>query len=627
VYIHDPPPKQRIFSLRGSPRGRRRAIRHARVLIVKNDFAPPVPNRGGFFLAPIGDGGGAGFPNPPNQMKYSGAQALAILLERQGIRTLAGIPGGAILPFYDALHGSPIRHILARHEQGAGFIAQGMARVSGRAAVCLATSGPGATNLITALADARLDSVPLVAITGQVPLPLIGTDAFQEVDCYGLTVPVTKHNFLVRSVGDLVETVPVAFALAESGRPGPVAIDIPKDVLTAKLEIGSWPPPGVRAAAPMCPDGAIDALARLIAGAARPVLYLGGGVIASNAAAQALALARRASMPVVSTLMGLGAIPHGDPLFMGMLGMHGARGTNLLLDEADLLVAAGARFDDRATGKVAEFCPRATIAHIDIDPAEIGKIKRPFLGISGDVADVLGRVIGRLPWQDRPSWRIRAATLRTAHPIAHPGRSGDPMHPISLFRHLGATLPEDVIVTTDVGQHQMWVAQAWPFRRPRTLLTSGGLGTMGFGLPAAIGAALAAPGRRVICVSGDGSILMNVQELATLAELGLPVAVLILNNGQLGLVRQQQELFYDERYPASRFHSPPDFAALARAFGLRGVRLDVEGDPVTALDEALADPSPCVIDIPTDADANVYPMVPPGAANRDMICEPLAAHA
>jgi len=552
-------------------------------------------------------------------MKITGANLLRILLERQGIRTLPGIPGGAILPFYDALHGSAIRHVLARHEQGAGFIAQGMARVTGRAAACLATSGPGATNLLTAIADARLDSVPLVAITGQVSQALIGTDAFQEVDTYGLTVPITKHNFLVRSAAELLEVIPLAFQLAESGRPGPVAIDVPKDVQNATIEIGVLPEPGKRKPLPPCPDEPIDTLAHLLAHAQRPVLYLGGGVIASDASALARTLAHRASAPVVSTLMALGAIPPDDPLYMGMLGMHGTQGTNFLLEEADLVLAIGARFDDRATGKVAEFCPRATIAHIDIDPAEIGKIKTAFLGLVGDAADILRRLLDILPPQTRPAWRARAAELRAMHPLAHPPHSEDPLHPVNLCRFLGEQLPADAIITTDVGQHQMWVAQAYPFRQPRTLLTSGGLGTMGFGLPAAIGAALAAPGRRVACVSGDGSILMNIQELATLAEENLPVAVLIFNNAHLGLVRQQQELFYRQRYEASRFQTNPDFAAIARGFGVRGVRIDPTADPLAQLSDALASDGPCVIDIPIHNTANVYPMVPPGAANRNMM--------
>jgi acetolactate synthase-1/2/3 large subunit len=561
-------------------------------------------------------------------MKTTGANLLRTLLERQGIETIPGIPGGAILPFYDALHGSRIRHLLARHEQGAGFIAQGMARVSGRAAACLATSGPGATNLLTAIADARLDSVPMVAITGQVPQPLIGTDAFQEVDTYGLTLPITKHNFLVRDAAELLETVPLAFSIAESGRPGPVAIDVPKDVQNQTITVDRLPEPGRREPVPPCSDEKIAALAHLIANAQRPVLYFGGGIIASDSARWAVRLAHHISAPTVCTLMALGVMPPEDPLYMGMLGMHGTQGTNLLLEEADLVLAIGARFDDRATGKVAEFCPRATIAHVDIDPAEIGKIKIPFLGLVGDAGDVMRRVTEILPPQNHSAWCARAAALRKQYPLHHPPITEEPLHPVNLCRFLGAELPADAIITTDVGQHQMWVAQAYPFRHPRTLLTSGGLGTMGFGLPAAIGAALAAPGRRVACVSGDGSILMNIQELATLAEENLPVAVLIFNNDHLGLVRQQQELFYRERYEASRFRARPDFAALARGFGLRGARIDSTMDPLAQISDALAGDGPCVIDIPIQSSANVFPMVPPGAANRQMISQkPEYAHA
>ena len=554
-------------------------------------------------------------------MHHTGSTILRTLLERQGIRTLAGIPGGAILPFYDALHDSSMRHILARHEQGAGFIAQGMARVTGRAAVCLATSGPGATNLLTAIADARLDSIPLVAITAQVPQALIGTDAFQEVDTFGLTLPITKHNFLVRNVAELLEAVPLAFRLAESGRPGPVAIDVPKDVLLARADVTVWPEPGRREPVRACPEADIAALAQLLARAQRPVLYFGGGVIAAGAAERARELARRLAAPAVSTLMALGTLATDDPLNLGMLGMHGAKGTNLLLEEADLLFAIGARFDDRATGKVAEFCPRAMVIHLDIDQAEIGKIRSPHFALVGDAAEILRRLLDRLAAVQRPAWRARAAELRAAHPPRHPPRAEDPLHPVNLCRFLGETLPDDAIVTTDVGQHQMWMAQAFPVRRPRSFLTSGGLGTMGFGLPAAIGAALAAPGRRVACVSGDGSILMNIQELATLAELDLPVAVLVFNNAHLGLVRQQQELFYGRRYSASRFHSSPDFGAIARGFGLRGVQIDPAGDPLGQLAEALAAPGPCVIDLPIQEGVNVLPMVPPGAANFQTLTE------
>ncbi len=552
-------------------------------------------------------------------MQHTGASILRTLLERQGIHTLAGIPGGAILPFYDALHGSGIRHILTRHEQGAGFVAQGMARVTGRAAVCLATSGPGATNLLTAIADAHLDSVPLVAITGQVAQPLIGTDAFQEVDTYGLTLPITKHNFLVRSLDELLETVPLAFRLAESGRPGPVAIDIPKDVFTARADISAWPEPGRRECTPPCPESQLESLAELLAGAERPLLYIGGGVVASGAAELARELAHRLDAPAVTTLHALGTLAAGDPLDMGMLGMHGGKGTNLLMREADTIFAIGARFEDRATGNVADFCPQARFAHLDIDHAELGKIRAAVLGIVGDAADALRRLLDRLPERRHPVWRARAAELRAAHPLRHPPVDESPLHPVNLIRAFARMLPSDAIVTTDVGQHQMWMAQAFPVAGPRMFLTSGGLGTMGFGLPAAIGAALAAPGQRVACVSGDGSILMNIQELATLADLELPVAVLVFNNAHLGLVRQQQELFYGGRYSASRFQSSPDFAAIARGFGVRGARIDPGRDPLGQLAEALAEPGPCLIDIPIEPTANVLPMVPPGAANHQTL--------
>jgi acetolactate synthase-1/2/3 large subunit len=541
-------------------------------------------------------------------MNYTGASLLTKLLERQGIEKLPGIPGGAILPFYDALHDSrQITHILARHEQGAGFMAQGMARVTGRAGVCVATSGPGATNLLTAIADARLDSIPLVAITGQVPQALIGTDAFQEVDTYGLTVPITKHNFLVRDVAELLEIVPLAFTITESGRPGPVLIDLPKDVQTARMTVAddALPAPGGRTAPRACPESPIDQLALLLESARRPVLYFGGGIIAANASHLARELARRLSAPVVCTLNALGSIPAGDPHFMGMLGMHGTRATHLVLDEADLLLAIGARFDDRATGKVAEFCPRATIAHIDIDRAELGKIKTPALGLEGDAAEILDRLLARFPEKEprHAGWLAHAADLRAAHPLHHPAPAAEPLHPVNLCRFLAGTLPSDTIVTTDVGQHQMW------------------LGTMGFGLPAAIGAALASPGRRVACISGDGSLLMNIQELATLADHPhLPVAVLVFNNAQLGLVRQQQELFFGRRYEASHFATGPDFAALAQAFGVRGHRISATSpDPLGDIAEALARPGPCVIDIPLHGNANVLPMVPPGGANLQTI--------
>jgi acetolactate synthase-1/2/3 large subunit len=551
-------------------------------------------------------------------MHSTGAHLIARLLERQGVHIVAGIPGGANLPLYDALHGSAIRHVLARHEQGAGFIAQGMARATGRPAVCLGTSGPGATNLLTAIADAKLDSIPLIAITGQVPRAMIGTDAFQEIDTYGLTVPITKHNFLVRSAAELLEVIPEAFRIATSGRPGPVVVDVPKDVQSEPIELDNLPEPGRADPAPRCSDEELARAAAMIDAAARPVLLVGAGVIAADGSAALRQLIERASLPVASTLLGLGALPHDHPLFLGMVGMHGARYTNMLLDECDLLVGLGVRFDDRATGKAAAFCPHAQIVHIDIDPSELGKIKLPRLGITADVGTALHALLERVAPATRAEWRQRVATLRRAHPLLMPN-ADDPLQPYGIIRQVAALVPDDAIVTTDVGQHQMWVAQAYPFSHPRQCLTSGGLGTMGFGLPAAIGAALACPDRTVVCFSGDGSLLMNLQELATAAEQGVAVKIVLLNNARLGLVRQQQQLFYGGRYHASRFHAEPDFVAIARGFGVPACDLGSAADPRASLGAALRADGPCLINVPIESEANVYPMVPPGGANRDMI--------
>ncbi len=551
-------------------------------------------------------------------MKLSGAEIIIKLLERQGIDTIAGIPGGANLPLYNALCTSPIRHILARHEQGAGFIAHGMARSTGRPAVCFATSGPGATNLITAIADARLDSVPLIAITGQVPTSMLGSDAFQEVDIYNMTIPITKHNFLVRSAAELLAVIPEAFEIALSGRPGPVLIDIPKDVQTQEIEIFGWPeiaqadPP-----ARVDMEGIVRAAA-MVNAAKRPVLYAGGGVTNSASHGTLRALAEKNSIPVALSLMGLGCFPPDSPLYLGMLGMHAAPYTNLLLDEADLIIAVGARFDDRAVGRVQEFCPNAAIVHIDIDRAELDKIKKARISMACDAAEALSALLPLVDRDERPVWRAQLARLREEHPLPSPNVV-DALHPLSIISTIAACAPPDAIITTDVGQHQMWVAQGYPFTSPRTLLSSGGLGTMGFGLPAAIGASLANPGRRVVCVSGDGSIQMNIQELATLSELGLPVTVIVMNNGHLGLVRQQQELFYGKNYIATRFDMRLDFAGIAHQFGIRGRKIVPTEAPTGIIADAIAGGGPCVIDITIDAERNVFPIVPPGAANRDMI--------
>ncbi len=552
-------------------------------------------------------------------MQMTGADLIVKLLERQGIRTIAGVPGGAALPMYDALSKSEqIHHVLCRHEQGAGFIAQGMARVSGRPEVCLASSGPGATNLITAIADAKLDSIPMIALTGQVPLSMIGTDAFQEVDTYGMTIPITKHNFLVRSAKDLLEVIPAAFRIAMSDRPGPVLVDVPKDVQNQMVSFEAYPDVVVPDAAPTFDIAAVEEAAKMIEAAERPVLYLGGGVIHSGAAAMAVTLAEQASLPTTMTLMALGAMPMDHPLAIGMLGMHGARYTNYVLEEADLLICVGARFDDRAIGKTAEFCPNAKIIHIDIDRSELHKVKDAHVAIAGDVGQVLSELLPRVKPQLRKRWLSHVESLKGRFPLAMPGIE-DPRSPYGLIHAVANCLDDSAIITSDVGQHQMWVAQAYPFRRARQWLNSGGLGTMGFGFPAAIGAALAAPDRTVVCFSGDGSLKMNIQEMATAAQENVNVKIILMNNQSLGLVHQQQNLFYGKRIMASRYERPTDFLKIAEGFGMRAVDLDPSPNPRATLAEALHTPGPCLIHATIDPNEFVYPMVPPGAANSEMI--------
>ena len=552
-------------------------------------------------------------------IQRTGAQIVVHLLERQGIRVVAGIPGGAILPLYDALSQSQtIRHVLARHEQGAGFIAQGMARVSGCPAVCFASSGPGVTNLLTAIADAKLDSIPLVCITGQVPVPMIGTDAFQEIDAYGLSIPITKHNFLVRSATELLEVVPLAFRIASSGRPGPVLIDIPKDVQNQMVAFETWPEPGFPDPYPDFDSAAVEHTAELINAARRPILYLGGGIIHSGAGQLVTCLAEKATIPTTMTLMGLGAMPMDHPLSLGMLGMHAARYTNLALEECDLLIAVGVRFDDRATGKVAAFCPHANIIHIDIDGSELGKIKTAHVGIVGDVGEVLEKLLPLVASNSRCEWYSFVTRLKQHYPLSVPAPE-DLRTPYGLILQVARLLDPDAIITTDVGQHQMWTAQVYPFQRPRQWLTSGGLGTMGFGLPAAIGAALARPDRTVVCFSGDGSLLMNIQELATAGEQNVNIKIVLMNNNSLGLVHQQQDLFYGKRIYASDYESPVDFITIAEGFGVKAYEMAKSEDPLRILARAFREQGPCLIHAPIDVNEKVYPMVPPGAANKDMI--------
>ncbi|TNV20723.1 acetolactate synthase large subunit [Buttiauxella sp. B2] len=557
--------------------------------------------------------------NPPQANRITGAQLIVQLLEHHGINTISGIPGGTVLPLYNALSQSKkIRHILARHEQGAGFMAQGMARTQGKAAVCIACSGPGATNLVTAIADARLDSIPLVCITGQVPKSMIGTDAFQEVDTYGISIPITKHNYLVRDIAELPQVICDAFRIAESGRPGPVWIDIPKDVQTAEIDISELPPVSAHTPAPQFEAQQIADAAAMINQAQRPVLYLGGGVI--NAHANACVLAEKANLPTTMTLMALGTIPAKHPLSLGMLGMHGARSTNYILQEADLLIVLGARFDDRAIGKTEEFCPNAKIIHVDIDRAELGKIKQAHVAIRGDVGEVLEQLLPKIDAQPRQQWLQQVAGLQQEFPFNMPGVD-NPLTPYGLINAAAACVDDNAIITTDVGQHQMWVAQAYPLNRPRQWLTSGGLGTMGFGLPAAVGAALAEPTRKVLCFSGDGSIMMNIQEMATAAEHNLDVKIILLNNQALGLVHQQQTLFYQQNVFAATYSGQTNFLKIAEGFGLATCDLNAAENPQQALQEAISRPGPCLIHVRIDASEKVFPMVPPGAANIEMIGE------
>ncbi len=567
----------------------------------------------------------------------TGAELTIRLLEAEGIRCIAGIPGGCNLPLYDALSkNGRIRHILARHEQGAGFIAQGMARTTGRPAVFFATSGPGATNTLTALADAKLDSVPIICVTGQVAAGMIGTDAFQEVDIYGMSLPVTKHNFLVRDAADLFEVIPEAFRIATSGRPGPILIDIPKDVQTASVKWRAERPARWKDAAHAADaaamssaqgfDGGFDEpgredlvrAAELINRSERPILLFGGGTAKAETAELALCMVESQRIPAALSLLGLGVVPASHELCLGMLGMHGARYTNMLLEECDLLIVVGARFDDRATGRADRFCPEAAIVHIDIDAGEVGKLRRPHAGIIADAGKALRGLLPLLEKRGRTQWLSRVAELKKSHPLVV-DRPEDPVSAYGIIRRTGEILGSGAIVTTDVGQHQMRVAQAYPFSRTRQWLTSGGLGTMGFGLPAAIGAAVENPEATVVCFTGDGSILMNIQELATAVQEQANVKIILSNNNALGLVRQQQELFYSGRYIASSFADQTDFIGIARGFGVEAVNLSESGDPYGDLEKALQSHGPRLIEIRVKAEDKVFPMVPPGAANIEMI--------
>lgn len=551
-------------------------------------------------------------------MDNTGAQLIIRFLERRQTAFVAGIPGGAVLPLYRALADSSLRHVLARNEQGAAFIAQGDARVSGRAGVCIATSGPGVTNTVTALLDAKADSVPLVCIAGQVPRALKGTDAFQEAPTGFIVDRITKAHFEIGSAAELAELLPEAFRIAESGRPGPVLLDIPKDVFSESTRLDRLPAPHKPEPAPPADPDLIHCAAAMIDRAQRPVLYLGGGVRIARAFADAQRVAERASLPTATTLMALGALPPGHPLALGMLGMHGARATNAAIDECDLLIAVGARFDDRATGRLDRFARNARVIHIDADPRELGKLRRPDLSLHADAGAALRLLAAQLRPQLRTAWLSRVGVLRRAQGLAMPGMD-DLFRPYGLIAELARLAGPERAITTDVGQHQMWMAQAWPIARPQRWLTSGGLGTMGFGIPAAIGAALST-GEGALCVTGDGSLMMNLQELATVAELGIDLKVVVMDNGALGMVCQQQSLLFGRRHTASGYRaSGTSPCALAQAFGIPAVDLGDERDPHRALRRAFAQSGPVLVRAPIDADELVLPMVRPGQSNLESI--------
>ena len=551
----------------------------------------------------------------------TGARTLIEALQREGVDTIFGYPGGVVLPIYDELYDSSIRHILVRHEQAAAHAADGYARASGRVGVCLATSGPGACNLVTGIATAYMDSIPIVALTGQVPTALLGNDAFQESDITGITMPITKHNYLVKNAADIDRVVKEAFYIAGTGRPGPVLIDLPKDVSTGEVDEASSPPAAIslRGYQPTYEGHVrqIDKAVDLIAEAERPLVYAGGGVILSGASAELREFIETAAIPVTTTLMGLGAIPGDHPLNLGMLGMHGTAAANFAVTECDLLVAIGVRFDDRVTGKIEAFAPNARIIHIDIDPAEIGKNKKVDLPIVGDVGRVLRAMLARMKKRgDTANWVNRTGTWKAQFPPAY--RDDDRLRPQYIIQQLSDLMKGEGIVVSEVGQNQMWTALYYCFRKPRSWITSGGLGTMGYGFPAAIGAHFARPGETVVDVAGDGSFQMNIQELATVAHNNIPVKVVILNNIYLGMVRQWQELFYERRYAYTEL-SPVDFVKVANAYGVEGMRVEEKADVRGALETALSHDGPFVLDFRIEREENVFPMVPAGAAINEMI--------
>jgi acetolactate synthase-1/2/3 large subunit len=560
-------------------------------------------------------------------MVLTGAQILMECLKREGVDLIFGFPGGAVIDIYDELPKHPIKHILVRHEQAAVHAADGFARASGKVGVCLVTSGPGATNTVTGIATAYMDSIPIVVITGQVPTHLIGNDAFQEADIVGITRPCTKHNYLVKNVADLALTIKQAFYIARTGRPGPVLIDLPKDVVNAKTKFSYPETIGIRSYNPnVSPNRKqLRKAAELIAHSKQPVIYAGGGVVSSDSSDELRALAEKFHLPVTTTLMGLGAFPGDHPGWLGMLGMHGTYTANMAVNNCDLLLSVGARFDDRVTGRINAFAARAKIIHIDVDPTSISKnvvVDVPIVadckqGLAGLIEE-LDKIAG-VEWQAKHEvWNASLTEMRTAHPLGY-AKNGGAIKPQWVVEMIHELSKGEAIIATEVGQNQMWAAQFYTYRKPRTLLTSGGLGTMGYGFPAAIGAQLAFPDKLVIDIAGDGSIQMNIQELATAVSYNVPVKIVILNNGYLGMVRQWQELFYKKNYCATCLHTNPDFVALAKAYGAEGFLVEKAEDLEATLRAAFDHPGPVIVDVRVEPEENVAPMVPAGAALSEML--------
>ncbi|MFP1737688.1 acetolactate synthase 2 catalytic subunit [Lonsdalea quercina] len=546
----------------------------------------------------------------------NGAKWVVQALRAQGVDSVFGYPGGAIMPVYDALYDGGVDHLLCRHEQGAAMAAIGYARATGKVGVCIATSGPGATNLITGLADALLDSVPIVAITGQVGSSLIGTDAFQEIDVLGLSLACTKHSFLVDSLESLPEIMAEAFAIAQSGRPGPVLVDIPKDIQLA--EGGEFTPYILPPAkTDSLPTQSLADANTLLAHAKQPMLYIGGGVGMARAVPALREFLDTTQIPCVVTLKGLGAVETDYPYYLGMIGMHGTKAANLMVQQCDLLIAVGARFDDRVTGKLNTFAPNASVIHMDIDPAELNKLRQAHVALQGDLNQLLAALKQSLHID---AWRQQAMLMKAEYPSRydHPGEA---IYAPALLKTLSERMPANTVITTDVGQHQMWAAQHMRVSRPENFITSSGLGTMGFGVPAAVGAQVARPDDTVICISGDGSFMMNIQELGTIKRKYLPTKIVLLDNQRLGMVRQWQELFFEERYSETTLSDNPDFLTLASAFGIPGQSITRKDQIDSALNALLNSDGPYLLHVSIDSYENVWPLVPPGAGNESMLEE------